>query len=225
MKTKHRPSATTGLPGLDAVLSGIEPGDNIVWEIDAIEDYQELVAPYAAAAKTAQRRLVYFRFADHQPLLPPQPGIQRHDLNPLEGFEEFVRGVHEVIEEAGMHAIYIFDCLSFLATTWASDQSLANFFLLTCPRLFHLETVTYFGLFRDHHSSYALEPIRGTTQFMLDIFRLDGRLYVPTGKSPAPFPRRDEHPLPPRRRGVRPGQRQRRYFPHPFAYTMAAPAK
>lgn len=178
MKTKHRPSATTGLPGLDAVLSGIEPGDNIVWEIDAIEDYQELVAPYAAAAKTAQRRLVYFRFADHQPLLPPQPGIQRHDLDPLEGFEEFVRGVHDVIEEAGMHAIYIFDCLSFLATTWASDQSLANFFLLTCPRLFHLETVTYFGLFRDHHSSYALEPIRGTTQFMLDIFRLDGRLYV-----------------------------------------------
>ena len=178
MNAKHKPSATTGLPGLDAVLSGIEPGDNIVWEIDAIEDYQELVAPYAAAAQSARRRLVYFRFAEHAPLLPPQSGVERHDLNAKEGFEEFVRGVHEVIEHAGKGAIYIFDCLSHLATTWASDQSLANFFLLTCPRLFDLETVTYFGLYRDTHSSYALEPIRGTTQFMLDIFRLDGRMYV-----------------------------------------------
>ena len=63
-------------------------------------------------------------------------------------------------------------------TTWGSDQSLGNFFLLTCPRLWDLETVTYFGIYRDRHSAYALEPIRGTTQFMLDVFRLEGRLYI-----------------------------------------------
>ncbi len=30
--------ATTGLPGLDAVLSGVAPGDNIVWQIQSLED-------------------------------------------------------------------------------------------------------------------------------------------------------------------------------------------
>jgi len=177
MTTRRHPSGTTGLPGLDAVLSGIEPGDNIVWEVDAIPDYQELVAPYAAAAQAAHRRLIYFRFADHPPLLPVG-GAEQHDLDPTRGFEEFVRGVHEVIEEAGRGAIYVFDCLSHLAAAWGSDQSLGNFFLLTCPRLWDLDTVTYFGIYRDRHSAYALEPIRGTTQFMLDVFRLEERIYI-----------------------------------------------
>jgi hypothetical protein len=148
-----------------------------VWEVDAIADYQELVAPYAAAARAAQRRLIYFRFADH-PILLEADSAEQHQLDPTRGFEEFVRGVHAVIEEAGRGAIYVFDCLSHLAAAWGSDQSLGNFFLLTCPRLWDLDTVTYFGIYRDQHSAYALEPIRVTTQFMLDVFRLDGRIYI-----------------------------------------------
>ncbi len=42
-----------------------------------------------------------------------------------------------------------------LASTWAADQMLGNFFLLTCPRLYDLETVTYFGIYRNHHASFA----------------------------------------------------------------------
>ncbi|HOX58139.1 MAG TPA: PEP/pyruvate-binding domain-containing protein [Candidatus Paceibacterota bacterium] len=175
---QHQPPATTGLPGLDAVLSGIEPGDNIVWEVDAIADYQEFVSPYAAAAQAAGRRLVYFRFADHPQLLSPGPAVEQHDLDPKAGFEAFVRNVHAVIENAGRGTLYVFDCLSHLADTWVSDQGLGNFFQLTCPRLLDLETVTYFGIFRDLHSAYAVEPIRNITQFMLDVFRLDGRLYI-----------------------------------------------
>jgi len=171
-------NVTTGLPGLDRVLHGIEPGDNIVWEFESIVDYQELVAPYAQAARASGRNLIYFRFAEHEELLPAAPGIDIHHVDSAWGFERFVRRVHDVIEQAGRGAIYIFDCLSHLADTWGSDQSLGNFFMLTCPRLFCLETVTYFGLYRDHHSVYALEPIRTTTQFMLDVFRLDARLYV-----------------------------------------------
>lgn len=178
MSVRSQSGATTGLPGLDAVLSGIEPGDNIVWEVDAIADYQELVTPYASAARGAHRHLVYFRFADHPPLLPVDPAIEQHQLDPARGFESFVRAVHAVIERAGRGTIYVFDCLSHLAATWGSDQSLGNFFLLTCPRLWDLETVTYFGLYRDRHSAYAIEPIRVTTQFMLDVFRHEGRLYI-----------------------------------------------
>lgn len=171
-------SGTTGLPGLDAVLSGIEAGDNIVWEVDSITDYQELVVPYAAAAAQAQRRLVYFRFAQHPPLLADGHGVERHDLDPSPGFEAFVHQVHAVIEQAGRGALYVFDCLSDLADAWSSDQSLGNFFQLTCPRLWDLETVTYFGLYRDRHSAYGVDPIRSTTQFMLGVFRLNGQLYI-----------------------------------------------
>lgn len=174
-----RPAVTSGLAGIDRVLHGIEPGDNIVWEADTIEDYQELVTPYAAAARAAGRQLIYFRFAAHAPLLDPEePGVEVCPVDGRAGFEPAVRQIHGVIERAGIGAIYVFDCLSDLAEQWQSDQSLGNFFMLTCPRLRDLETVTYFGLYRDRHSDYALEPIRQTTQFMLDVFRLDLRLYV-----------------------------------------------
>jgi hypothetical protein len=173
-----RSAASTGLAGLDRVLHGIEPGDNIVWKVGAVSEYQELVEPYAAAAVAAGRHLIYFRFAQHPPLLRAGSGAEIHQFDPAAGFESFVREVHAVIERAGRATVYVFDCLSFLADTWLSDQSLSNFFMLTCPRLRVLETVTYFALNREQHSAYALDPIRDTTQFMLDVFRLDGRLYV-----------------------------------------------
>ena len=79
MNTPHAPeprrfAPTTGLPGLDAVLSGVAPGDNIVWQIQSLEDYRALVLPYAAAARSQQRRLIYFRFAAHPALIADGDG-------------------------------------------------------------------------------------------------------------------------------------------------------
>jgi hypothetical protein len=169
---------TTGLPGLDRVLKGIMPGDNIVWQVDAIEDYRTLVIPYAEAARRQGQRLIYFRFASHDQLLPDDFGAEIHRPCPEKGFEQFTTEVHDVIGEAGFGAIYVFDCLSDLAAIWRSDQMLGNFFMLTCPRLLDLETVTYFGMLRHYHASFATKPITDTTQYLLDIFRHDQRLYI-----------------------------------------------
>ncbi len=169
---------STGLAGLDKVLKGVMPGDNIVWQVDDVADYRALVVPYAAAARRAGHRLTYFRFASHEPLLASEAGAEVYTPNPEFGFESFVTQVHAVIEQAGKHAIYVFDCLSELASLWSADQMLGNFFLLTCPRLWELETVTYFGLYRNYHASFALNPITETTQFLLDVFRHDGSIYL-----------------------------------------------
>ena len=55
---------------------------------------------------------------------------------------------------------------------------LGNFFMLTCPYLFDLETVTYFALFRNYHTSHAVTPITNTTQLFLDTYRHKGDIYV-----------------------------------------------
>ncbi|NLY01896.1 MAG: pyruvate, phosphate dikinase [Rhodopirellula sp.] len=169
---------TTGLPGLDKVLRGIEPGDNIVWQVDSVSDYRILVEPYAEAARRAGRRLIYFRFASHEALIDDDFGAEIHNPDPSLGFESFVAHVHKVITDAGKHVVYVFDCLSDLASNWSADQMLGNFFLLTCPRLFDLETVTYFGIYRNYHASFALNPITETTQFLLDVFRQQEKIYV-----------------------------------------------
>ena len=174
----HPPVHTTGLPSLDTALSGILAGDNIVWHVETIQDYQAFVTPYMRAAQRDGRRLIYFRFARQAPLLAPDSGIQTMTLDPEEGFESFIHRIHGAITEAGPGAYYLFDCLSDLAVDWYSDAMLGNFFMLTCPYLFDLQTITYFGLLRHRHSRQATEPIIETTQFFLDVFRHQDVLHV-----------------------------------------------
>ncbi len=169
---------TTGLPSLDQVLKGLLPGDNVVWQVDAVDEYQAFVSPFAQAALHNGKKLIYFRFARHEPLLSADSGAEMHELDPEQGFENFVAAIHAVIEKTGPGAFYVFDCLSRLAVDWCSDQMLANFFMLTCPYLFDLETVTYFALFRNYHTSFALGPIQETAQVFLDVYSHKGETHV-----------------------------------------------
>ncbi|MCY2930746.1 MAG: pyruvate, phosphate dikinase [Planctomycetota bacterium] len=169
---------STGLPGMDRILRGLIPGDNIVWQVDSIDDFLPFVKPYCRWAVENGRRLIYFRFADHAPLVEPAPGVEIHTLRAEDGFEQFISQIHNAIRDAGKGAYYLFDCLSDLAADWYSDQMLGNFFMLTCPYLFDLETVTYFPLLRNYHSFYATTPISETTQLWLDVLRHEGRLYL-----------------------------------------------
>jgi hypothetical protein len=169
---------STGLPGLDQILGGVLPGDNIVWEVDSIDDYLPIVKPYHEAALRSAKTVVYFRFASHQALIPERSDAHVHRLRPEEGFESFLLQVHRIIEESGRGAFYVFDCLSELAVDWYSDQMLANFFMLTCPYLFDLETVAYFPLLRNHHSSQATSPISETTQILIALHRRGDDFYL-----------------------------------------------
>jgi len=172
------PLLSTGLPSLDHVVEAVRPGDNIVWQVDAVEDYAAFVAPFYTTALRAGHKLVYFRFARHLQLVPDDAGAEIHCLSPDVGFEKFTADIHNVIEQAGRGAFYIFDCLSDLAADWYSDLMLGNFFMVTCPYLYELDTVTYFALLRDRNSIEAVSAIRGTTQILIDLFRHNGKLYV-----------------------------------------------
>lgn len=169
---------STGIPDLDHTIRGVLAGDNIVWQVDDIAEYQAFVLPFAQAAQDNGRVLIYFRFARHEPLLPSFMATEVHELDPQIGFEGFIARIHEVIRRVGKGGFYVFDCLSCLAVDWYSDQMLGNFFMLTCPYLFDLETVTYFALFRNYHTQHAIGPISRTTQLFLDVYSHKGRLYL-----------------------------------------------
>jgi hypothetical protein len=171
------PSLSTGLRGFDKVLRGLIPGDNIVFQVGDIDDYRPFIGPYARAGQRLGRRVTYFRFAGHEPLLSGSAAEIRR-LDPSEGFEPFTTAVHEGIAETGKGGFFVFDDLTELAEAWYSDQMLGNFFMLTCPYLYDVEALAYFAFRRNRCSFLATGAILNTCQVLLDVYRHRDELYI-----------------------------------------------
>jgi len=169
---------SSGVPGVDHVLDWIRLGDNVVWQVRSVDEYRVLAEPFARQALAEGRNTLYIRFAPHEPILKPQPGLTIHHLDPASGFESFTGELHRIIAEAGRGAFYVFDSISALQTAWAADLMMGNFFVVTCPYLFELDTVAWFCLFRHNHSYDTIARIRETTQILIDLFSDSGCLYI-----------------------------------------------
>ena len=169
---------STGLKSLDDILTGLRIGDNVVWQVDDIKDYRVFVEPYVKKALADGRSLVYMRFAEHEPLLEKSDRITVYELDAREGFESFSTQVNTIITKEGRGAYYVFDSLSALLSAWATDLMVGNFFMVTCPYLYELDTIAYFALLRDHHSFKTIARIRETTQLLIDIHDCEGNYYV-----------------------------------------------
>ena len=169
---------STGMNGLDEILNYLQMGDNVVLQVDTIEDYKKFVDPYVKNALYQNRRLVYMRFANHPPLVEPNKKIKVYKLNANKGFESFSTQVHNIVRDEGLDVFYVFDCLSDLLNAWATDLMIGNFFVITCPYLFELNTLAYFALLRSRHSFKTIARIRETTQVLLDVYNNQGKICV-----------------------------------------------
>lgn len=169
---------STGYAGLDEILDGLRIGDNVVLKVDTIEEYRYFIGPFVDQALVAGKKVVYMRFGEHPSLIEPSPHITIYQFDPRQGFETFASQIHKVITDEGPGTFYVFDSLSELLSAWATDHMIGNFFQVTCPYLFELDTVAYFGLIRKHHDVRTIERIRETTQVLIDVFKHEGQLHV-----------------------------------------------
>jgi len=171
-------NASTGLNGLDKVLNGLRIGDNVVWQVDKIEDYLHYVNPYVERALQDGRKTVYVRFADHEKLVKDTGNVTTYNLDAHSGFEAFTTQVYNIATQEGENAFYVFDCLSYLLSAWATDLMIGNFFVTVCPYLFELDTIAYFSLLRHNHSFKTIARIRETTQLLLEVYNSEGSRYI-----------------------------------------------
>ncbi|QUH24650.1 PEP/pyruvate-binding domain-containing protein [Serpentinicella alkaliphila] len=161
---------STGIESLDKVLDYLRLGDNVVWQVDSVDDYIEFARPFVYEAINNGRRIVYMRFADHESIIRNNSSVITYELDAQDGFESFSTTVHNIIAREGLGVYYIFDSLSDLLSVWATDLMIGNFFYITCPFLFELDTIAYFAIIRDRHSYDLISRIRGTTQLLLDLY-------------------------------------------------------
>lgn len=163
----------SGITALDTIIDYIRLGDNVVWKVDVLEDYIHYSRAFASQAKLENKKVLYIRFASHPPIIEDTEGIEVYELDPSLGFQHFSYEIYTIITNAGLGAYYIFDSLSSLQYTWATDLMIGNFFSVTCPYLYKLDTVAYFCLLRKRHNWATVSRIIDTTQVMIDISSSD----------------------------------------------------
>ncbi len=191
----------SGIEELDETLDNIRLGDNVVWQVSNLKEFSYFVNPYIKQALQDKRNLIYINFGQHEPLIPmtdedmeelekernnkntefamiERNGIKIYKVDPMKQFESFTLEVHNIITKEGYDAFYVFDCLSDLQSVWSTDLMMGNFFRVTCPYLFILDTVAYFPVIRGKHSFEAIAKIRETTQLFLDIYSQKDNVYV-----------------------------------------------
>ena len=173
----------SGYPGADSVFDNIRIGDNVVWQVSNLDEFRLFARPFAEQAIADGRNTVYIHFTRHESLLSAQPGLKIYEFDPDMGFEPFTVAIYDRITTEGPGTFYVFDCLSELQSAWYTDQMMGNFFRVTCPYLYELETVAYFPLIRSRHSYDVIARIRDTTQVLIDVYTSDSSVYIHTLKA------------------------------------------
>jgi len=171
---------SSGIPGLDSILDNLTKGDNVVWLSPSIKDYSRFVTPFVKQAIHDKRKIVYFRFASHENLIPEEcrPYVDEHKLEAAVGFESFTKEVYSEVERHDKGVFYVFDSLSDLLYEWVTDAAISNFFMVICPFLYKLETVAYFTILKNYHSFETISKIRKTAQVLIEVFNREGIHYV-----------------------------------------------
>lgn len=169
---------SSGFPTIDQTLDYIRMGDNVVWQVTQIEEFRMFAEAFARQVVSGHHTVHYIRFAQHPPLLPEMEGVEVSHFDAEAGFEAFTVAIHDKITQVGRDAFYVFDCLSELQSVWYTDLMMGNFFCVTCPYLFALDTVAYFPLIRGRHSFDTVARIRDTTQILIDVSAGAGQFYL-----------------------------------------------
>lgn len=174
----HSQRVSTGFAALDEVIQHLRMGDNVVFQVKEIEVYKRFVNTFLEENSGPLRKTIYIRFAQHAPLLENPDHIEVFPVNAENGFEEFCSQIHDKITQEGRDVFYIFDCLSELLDRWATDSMIGNFFKVTCPYLYELNTIAYFATYKNRNSFHTTAVIRDTTQVLFDVYEVQDTTYV-----------------------------------------------
>ena len=124
----------SGIPEMDKALDNIRLGDNVVWRVSDLSEFRLFMEPYVRQAVKDKRKIIYFRFAAHEPFITDIPEVKTIEIPLSHRFENFTVEIHNAIEREGRDAFYVFDCLSELQTAWATDLMIQSFLLLIANR-------------------------------------------------------------------------------------------
>ena len=66
----------SGIPEMDTAFDNIRLGDNVVWGVSDLSEFRLFMEPYVKQAIKDRRKIIYFRFASHEPFVLDCPEVK-----------------------------------------------------------------------------------------------------------------------------------------------------
>ncbi len=90
----------------------------------------------------------------------------------------FTKRLNEIEDSLEVGACYVFDSLTGMQDLWGSEEKTYKFFTYMCPRLFDLETVAYWIMEKDAHSSNFKANLRHITQVVFELSKKNDNMFI-----------------------------------------------
>ncbi|MCX5886971.1 MAG: helix-turn-helix domain-containing protein [Proteobacteria bacterium] len=104
-------------------------------------------------------------------------------------FSQFRFAVDQIEDDKGAGVRYIFDSLTGMQDIWNDENATHKFFTYSCPRLYDLQTIAYWVLEKDAHTSSFKAKLRHITQVTLELDKENGELFFKVIKLEGRFSR------------------------------------
>ena len=179
---------SSGIPDLDQLLSGLIPGDNVVWVVDEAETMRRIEDDFLAAAGRAGLPRAYVMTAGRPEAMRERlgPGVLLLDARPRQTHAHAT-----VLEQTLMQfcasrepACVVIDGMHRLARRWGPERAVA-FFSRTCPRMFDAGAIAYWHAPRADLGNAVVDQVEKVTQCVLEVRRAALRVVKAEGRSAA----------------------------------------
>lgn len=206
---------STGIKYLDKLTSGLNLGDNVVWQISNGVPIEYFTRNALSTESSFTNSIVYvnFNYSPHTVCKRFDKIFRRENITMIDAFthgkgngdpvflefydgdtgydtskiicldqpkdiSSFMDAMNSVEKQNRDGSFYIFDSLTGMNELWKDERAIVDFFSFTCPKLYDLNTIAYWILEKDAHSTKALAELSHITQIVLDVESIDTGNYT-----------------------------------------------
>jgi transcriptional regulator with XRE-family HTH domain len=181
--TPARPS--TGIADLDELLSGLLPGDNLIWLSDKRSELHlgAVVDPFLIQGADEGASCSYVRLADDVVRTPLSESVDARVFDARQGALADPVQLEQVLieQERERPGRVVFDGLDAMVDLWGRDRT-RGFFTRVCPQMFDIGSIAYWIGSARKIGGRVLEQISKTTQCVLEFGRDQLRVLKSEGR-------------------------------------------
>lgn len=148
---------------------------NLVDKLGSLADYPEMIILDCFTAGKGERSEVFTKFYDEQAQRLP---FRLEMMDNPRNVAEFADKLYDLHSTLSGDVRLVFESLTGMAELWGGEEAIVEFYSRACPRLYELETIAYWLLEKEAHSSRFKARLGQIAQVVVELSIKRGTTYL-----------------------------------------------